>query len=107
MPLAVALPLSAVSTVEKGMLDIVERYVTPPNATSFKDFDFFMEASALGQILNGQSISNFETLTSVGRYYDDCILKGIASGFISESKYHKSSNLIVDSFAPWAFILPR
>ena len=101
IPIAIAIPLAVSSTVEKSLLDMVEQYVTPPNATSFRDFDFFMEAAALGEILNGKSISNFETLGSIGRYYDDCVLKGISTGFVNESKYHRSSRLLVDSYMPW------
>lgn len=101
IPIAIAIPLAVSSTVEKSLLDMVEQYVTPPNAISFRDFDFFMEAAALGEILNGKSISNFETLGSIGRYYDDCVLKGISTGFVNESKYHRSSRLLVDSYMPW------
>ena len=101
MPIAVAIPLAVSSTIEKSLLDMVEQYVTPPNATSFRDFDFFMEAAALGEILNGKSISNFETLGSIGRYYDDCVLKGISTGFVNESRYHRSGRLLIDSYMPW------
>ena len=101
MPIAIAIPLAVSSTVEKSLLDMVEQYVTPPNATSFRDFDFFMEAAALGEVLNGKSISNFETLGSIGRYYDDCVLKGISTGSVNESKYHRSSRLLIDSYMPW------
>ena len=61
------------------VLDMVETHIMPPDMTSFSDFDFFMEAAALGEVLNGKAISQFEALSSVGRYYEDCVLKGIAT----------------------------
>ena len=74
MPVGVAIPLSVRSTVEKVILDMVETHIMPPDMTSFSDFDFFMEATALSELLNGKAISQFEALSSVGRYYEDCVL---------------------------------
>lgn len=101
MPVGVAIPLSVCSTVEKVILDMVETHIMPPDMTSFSDFDFFMEATALSEVLNGKAISQFEALSSVGRYYEDCVLKGIATGFVNESAYYRSGNLLTDSYMPW------
>ena len=101
MPVGVAIPLSVRSTVEKVILDMVETHIMPPDMTSFSDFDFFMEATALSELLNGKAISQFEALSSVGRYYEDCVLKGIATVFVNESAYYRSGNLLTDSYMPW------
>lgn len=60
-----------------------------------------MEAAALGEVLNGKAISQFEAVSSVGRYFDDCVLKGIATGFVNESAYYRSGDLLTDSYMPW------
>lgn len=101
MPVGVAIPLSVCSTIEKNITTMVETYITPPDTTSFSDFDFFMEAAALSEILNGKAISQFETLSSIGRYFEDCVLKGISTGFVNESKYYRSEDLLTDSYMPW------
>ena len=101
MPVGVAIPLSVCSTLEKVVLDMVETHIMPPDMTSFSDFDFFMEAAALGEVLNGKAISQFEAVSSVGRYFDDCVLKGIATGFVNESAYYRSGDLLTDSYMPW------
>ena len=101
MPVGVVIPLSVCSTVEKVVLDMVETHIMPPDMTSFSDFDFFMEAAALGETLNGKAISHFEALSSVGRYFDDCVLKGIATGFVNERAYYRSGDLLTDSYMPW------
>ena len=107
MPVGVAIPLSVRSTVEKVILDMVETHIMPPDMTSFSDFDFFMEATALSELLNGKAISQFEALSSVGRYYEDCVLKGIATVFVNESAYYRSGNLLTDSYMPWGVYLRK
>lgn len=101
MPVGGVIPLSVCSTVEKVILDMVETHIMPPDMTSFSDFDFFMEAAALGEVLNGKAISQFEALSSVGRYFNDCVLKGIATGFVNESAYYRSEDLLTESYMPW------
>ena len=101
VPVALAIPLSAVSVIEKNIVDLVDKHITPPNAPSFAQFDFFLEAVALGEILNGKVMHNYETLATIGRYYEDCILKGISTGFVNESSYYRSGQLLIDSYMPW------
>ena len=66
-----------------------------------------MEATALSELLNGKAISQFEALSSVGRYYEDCVLKGIATVFVNESAYYRSGNLLTDSYMPWGVYLRK
>lgn len=102
VPVALALPLSASTILEKNIVDLVDKHIVPANVPSFAQFDFFLEAMALSEVLNGKTIHNYETLSSVGRYFDDCILKGIATGFVNESAYYRSGRLLIDSYMPWS-----
>lgn len=102
VPVALALPLSASTIIEKNIVDLVDKHIVPANVPSFAQFDFFLEAMALSEVLNGKTIHNYETLSSVGRYFDDCILKGIATGFVNESSYYRSGKLLIDSYMPWS-----
>ncbi len=101
VPVALALPLAATTILEKNIVDLVDKHIVPANVPSFAQFDFFLEAMALSEVLNGKTIHNYETLSSVGRYFDDCILKGIATGFVNESAYYRSGKLLIDSYMPW------
>ena len=102
VPVALALPLAATTILEKNIVDLVDKHIVPANVPSFAQFDFFLEAMALGEVLNGKTIHNYETLSSVGRYFDDCVLKGIATGFVNESAYYRSGKLLIDSYMPWS-----
>ncbi|CAK7027450.1 MAG: hypothetical protein DELT_02634 [Desulfovibrio sp.] len=102
VPVALALPLSASTILEKNFVDLVDKHIVPANVPSFAQFDFFLEAMALSEILNGKTIHNYETLSSVGRYFDDCVLKGISTGFVNESAYYRSGKLLIDSYMPWS-----
>lgn len=101
IPIIIALPLSFTSTLEKSLLDIVTDHMMPPNMTEFKDFDFFMEAAALNDIVTGKIISNYELIQSIGRYFEDCVLKGISTGYVNEREYYKSSDLLLSTYMPW------
>lgn len=102
VPVALALPLAASTILEKNFVDLVDKHIIPPNSTSFAQFDFFLEAMALSEVLNGNTIHNYETLATVGRYFEDCILKGIATGFVNESAFYRSGQLLIDSYMPWS-----
>ncbi len=94
VPIVIALPLHVTSTVEKIFIDLVDEHMTPPTSTSFKEFDFFLEAATLSEVMNGQAFDNFEIQSSIGQYYEDCVLKGVATGFIDDSKFYRSSDLL-------------
>ncbi len=101
LPVAVALPLYVSTTLEKSMVDMVERHIIPPNMTKFEDFDFFMEAAALSEVITGKAASSYEVLANIDRYYEDCVLKGIATGFVNPAVYYRSADLLTDTYMPW------
>lgn len=102
VPVALALPLAASTILERNFVELVDKHIIPPNVPSFAEMDFFLEAMALSEVLNGKTIHNYETLASVGRYFEDCVLKGIATGFVNESAYYRSGQLLIDSYMPWS-----
>lgn len=101
IPIAIALPLHVTSSLEQIFVELVDTHMSPPVSTSFREFDFFLEAAALSEVLNGQALGNIELQSSISQYYEDCILKGMSTGFVSEASYYKSSNLLLDSYMPW------
>ncbi len=101
VPIVIALPLHVTSTIETIFVNLVDEHMTPPTSTSFKEFDFFLEAATLSEVMNGQAFDNFEIQSSIGQYYEDCVLKGIAGGFIDESKFYRSPDLLAELHTPY------
>jgi len=101
VPAALGVPLHLVSTIEAIFVDLVESHMMPPDATSMQEFDFFMEAAALGEVLSGQAFKEYELTMSVAQYYDDCVLQAISSGYMNETGFYRSEDLLTDANVPF------